>query len=892
MKKTIFLFLALCLSTMLRAQSTNETVGVMSYLQKAMKFNLTVPQEKVYMHFDNTGYFENETMWFKAYVARTIGTKSAAAYNLAPSKNLSKVLYVELLNPSGDVIKTQKYPIDSIGTAYGDMKLDTLLGSGFYEVRAYTRYMTNWGVNACFSRVFPIFDTPKKEGDYTKPTLRTNLRSNRDVNNRDQSDSLYINAIKEGISTNPTMKTITARFYPEGGDLVVGKRGRVAVMVVDDNGRGFAGDGFVQNEKGEIVASVKTDSLGRGLFDVIPDGRPMKFQMRNIKNKTQIFNLPQAKQEGCVLNLDAISECPLVTLQATNGICGHLLGYVIINNGNIIHADTITAEPQLEIELDRERLAEGVNQITFFDSKGQIQAERLFFICPKGTEADSIEVLTKTLTLKPCGLTELILKTTPNANLSFTAIDAQTMTNGAQGSIKTWMLLSSEVRGYIHNVDYYFEADDEAHRKSADLLMLTQGWRRYDWNYMAGNEPFKYEQPIEDKFYIYGKLNEYRKRNKVGGVDMRVDMYNRFGESLSGKTTTDANGHYAFDMPFVNGEWEMQMSTSVNDKQKTYYIGIDRYFSPTPRFISPTEAYLQIPLEPNLVNKNTPEKEEFVPITKRDHLLDNVTVSAKRRYFTNDDWKYKNEGYGRENATVFYDIDKELDKYRDQGKEDPTLFELLCKLNAFFNNPDLKDLPTPPMHSDSMWTGRLAYDHKPIKWIINNGDTQEVLSVTDEESETFKAITKILGRKMDLVATQLHNDMFYAITSENGATGDDLFPVWPSEIKTAYIVPSSPYEVDGAVRIYLYTHKRFTTMSQKGLRHTYFQGFNTPETFKTEDYSVLPPMADFRRTIYWIPNVTTNEKGRVKVSFYNNSTCKGMYINVQGMSNDGHFLGN
>ena len=43
----------------------------MSYLQKAMNFNKVVPQEKVYLHFDNMGYFENETLWFKAYVTRT-----------------------------------------------------------------------------------------------------------------------------------------------------------------------------------------------------------------------------------------------------------------------------------------------------------------------------------------------------------------------------------------------------------------------------------------------------------------------------------------------------------------------------------------------------------------------------------------------------------------------------------------------------------------------------------------------------------------------------------------------------------------------------------------------------------------------------------------------------
>ena len=166
----IFLMMAvmclMCMPMMGIAQTQqNDTkadyAGIVQYLQKAMNFNTAIPQEKVYVHFDNTGYFENETMWFKAYVTRTD--------KMSPT-DLSKVLYVELLNPSGDVLKTQKVPIDEHGQAFGDMKLDTLFGTGFYEVRAYTRYMTNWGVNALFSRVFPIFKAPKEEGNYMKLT--------------------------------------------------------------------------------------------------------------------------------------------------------------------------------------------------------------------------------------------------------------------------------------------------------------------------------------------------------------------------------------------------------------------------------------------------------------------------------------------------------------------------------------------------------------------------------------------------------------------------------------------------------------------------------------------------------------------------------------------------
>lgn len=96
-------------------------------------FNKYFPQEKVYLHFDNTGYFRGETIWFKAYVLRD----DRNTYT-----DLSKVLYVELLSPTGDVMSTRKLHIQN-GQADRCFKLNCLFYSGFYEIRAYTRYMLN-----------------------------------------------------------------------------------------------------------------------------------------------------------------------------------------------------------------------------------------------------------------------------------------------------------------------------------------------------------------------------------------------------------------------------------------------------------------------------------------------------------------------------------------------------------------------------------------------------------------------------------------------------------------------------------------------------------------------------------------------------------------------------
>ena len=851
----------------LPALRSRSTSSVLSYIQKAMNFNKVVPQEKVYLHFDNMGYFENETLWFKAYVTRTD--------NGHPS-DLSKVLYVELLNPSGDIVKTCKYPVDSLGVSHGDIKLDSLLTSGYYEVRAYTRYMTNWGTNAVFSRVFPVFKAPKKEGDYSDLTIRTMHFEARDPNNRTSDDSLYQKAIDDGIYTRDLLKTISVKFYPEGGDLIAGKKCRVAMLAVDDNGHPHEGEGFVMNERGDVLASVQTDTLGRGVFELVPDTGKLTFQMRNLKKSTrrsvQYFTLPEAKRDGCTLSVDAVSEQMLATLQCSDGICGNQLGYVLMHNGNIYRCDTLTASPLMEIELDRQAMPEGVNQMMVFDSRGAIMAERLFFLCPKPDKGDSIRVTAITQRLKPCGKVELELQTKPNANLSFSAIDAKTMTNGKQGNMKTWMLLSSEVRGYIHNVDYYFEADDEEHRQNADLLMLTQGWRRYDWRLMSEKYTFRKAQPIEDQFYLYGKLNTYRKRNPVSNVHLYAILYNEKGQSLIGNTRTDSVGRYAFKLPFITDEWKMCIYTTRDGKKKeklkTYYVGIDRQFSPEARYLTPEEREILHPLKPNAFVKKPfeelNEEDEFIPITEKEHVLQNVTVKAKKRYFVNDDWRYKNEAWGRQYATLHYDIDKELDKILDRGEPEPTIFEFLCKNNMMFNNPECVDLPKvmiPKGPGVGLGSGHMAYGGRPIVWMVDNGD----------RGETF-------------------SDGTSGYSNTGTAFFVPFFPMFMSDIKSLYIVPSSPSRIETI--IYIYTHIRYSTESNKGLRRTYFQGFNQASTFKTEDYSVIPPMADFRRTIWWQPDITTDAEGKAKVEFFNNSTCEEMYISVEGMTPDGKVLVN
>ena len=74
------------------------------------------------------------------------------------------------------------------------------------------------------------------------------------------------------------------------------------------------------------------------------------------------------------------------------------------------------------------------------------------------------------------------------------------------GSILTEMLLSSEIRGFVPDPGWFFEADDAEHRQALDLLMMTQGWRRFVWRDMAVKGEWELTRPDEKTPLIEGKV--------------------------------------------------------------------------------------------------------------------------------------------------------------------------------------------------------------------------------------------------------------------------------------------------------------------------------------------------------------------------------------------------
>lgn len=107
-KHILFIVILLMTTSSLKAQQVlSETEQLFSQFKRAARFDYNFPREKVYVHFDNLGYLMGDTIWYKAYVVR--------ASSLKPT-NLSRILYIELLNADGQMITQNIHKLDSLVT--------------------------------------------------------------------------------------------------------------------------------------------------------------------------------------------------------------------------------------------------------------------------------------------------------------------------------------------------------------------------------------------------------------------------------------------------------------------------------------------------------------------------------------------------------------------------------------------------------------------------------------------------------------------------------------------------------------------------------------------------------------------------------------------------------
>ena len=881
--RSIMMFVVTLLScTVLLAQQPTLQEQAQAILMQGAHinhFNRLCPQEKVYLHFDNTAYFQNETIWFSATVL------DATTGNVADSK----VLYVELLSPTGVVLRQQKLQIVD-GRCHGSLPLvDASVEeanekrgvlaypSGYYEVRAYTRTMLNFDPHGCFSRVFPVYKAPEKEGDYSNPVMEV------------------YNA--KGIERPETeeLKALNIDFLPEGGHLIAGITNRIAFKATGKNGQGVTIETLTDGEGNEIVLSPQHRGMGSFLYT--PTERRPKVKAR-YEGKEYTFTLPKPEEEGYALRLTPRTDRTLqVAIATTHPEADRLLGYTLVRHGKCELIDTLTMHAtSFSRTVNTHKLPTGVYQFSLFDAGGTLYATRMLFI-NNGVSTASVSVTTNKKAYAPFEEVKLRLQVEEEGNhhLSLSVRDAADYGTGYSDDLRTYMLLSSELKGYIENPAYYFEVDDDEHRKALDQLMLVQGWSRYDWQRMSGNTPSRINHYSEGALVLDGWALHPRKDEPMVGIEVKMKLYSPDRKLVQEmRAVTDERGYWGAIFQDFEGEWDLSLQTYRDSEPVVARLRLERATAPDVIAYETGELHLQHRIDSTMYTPWVKEEREH-DLGEKTIVLDNVEVEGRRKYID----------YCTFQA---FDVRKDAELMTDKGEYTYTVADYLVEKGYKIDYSDGMSYEQ-SLNGDGI--PEAAASAKEMGTNIS-GMMQEASGVDDMRSEYINWL--ICKSTINGFRT-----LWYVKEGKNNATAPSSLPGFDVDIKDvkSIIVYDSPYSYMGnveiiyefgaefikkvqeplpsfpaglyVVEIHLYPGRKSRVAWNKNTRQTSFDGYSSQMDFYAPEYPNGPIEgdADYRRTIYWNPDVKTDERGGAEVEFYNNGYSRSLSVSVEGMTDRG-----
>ena len=387
------------------------------------------------------------------------------------------------------------------------------------------------------------------------------------------------------------------------------------------------------------------------------------------------------------------------------------------------------------------------------------------------------------------------------------------------------------------------------------MLRKSENWHRYDWNTMAGITPWDGSQVIEDRLYLFGKVIPKKKNMPLDSVTVSA-TFRGTTERMFGSVKTDSTGAYAIILPDIEGIWNMQLSPQVKGKEAEYRITVDRHFSPPLRPLEDSEVR-QIPVDTARIHRwqiaPQDEQEWQNMYEKNATVMKEVNVKGKRKLDHYDYNAFTNTEDAEHFSEIYFDCEEAAEDIADRGEEIPELTAWLVQTAGRYRE-------------DSYGQGP-SYSKDP-----------------GEEAAKIKHFPTWNGRHV----------MWYV---DNQPVGGIWYPcpVLLDEYQSVYISDSHGHN-EGNVTVYAYSYEHDTSKwskppkTNRQTRYTHYYGYSPPSEFKTEDYSDIPPMPDFRRTLFWAPNLWTDADGKAHIEFWNNSSCTDMIFSAEGITKDGHFI--
>lgn len=492
-------------------------------------------QEKIYAHLDRNFYLTGETMWFKTYVVD--GT-------FHQPSDVSKVAYAEILDKADFPVLQAKIEIKE-GLGSGSFFLPASLTSGNYRFRMYTNWMKNFRAEFYYDQVITIVNP-------------------------------FIVAESKGATPAATYHV---DFYPEGGNLVSGLRSKVAFRIGDASGTSIPTQGVLKNARGDSVASLIPDKTGRGSFYITPSqDEKYSVVLANATLDSKQYSFPEVSNAGYVMHLRDSLDFLKVSV-AIRGVSDNSV-YLFVHARQIITLAQSRAlnDNNATFLLRKSDLKEGISHFTIFNEDLQPVCERLYFTHPR--KALDIGITSNQKIFAPRRKAVISLQTSIDdgkavaAKLSMSVYRLDSLSTPNAMSIYPYLWLGSDIMGTVQSPEYYFDNSTPEAVVALDNLMLTEGWRRFDW------------KEILDKKSTFAFLPEVRGHIVSGvvtrGAEKQRGVFTYLGSP--GKIVraygswSNENGVVRFEIKDFYGPRRIMLQTKT-DTSETYNIKIVDPFS-------------------------------------------------------------------------------------------------------------------------------------------------------------------------------------------------------------------------------------------------------------------------------------------------------------------------
>ena len=520
MKKSLLL---ICTSLCILSFTIYNQIDFQKILQEKLEdYSNNHYPEKIYIQTDKPIYTLDEDIWFTGYLVNGITHQRT---------DKSRVLHVELINPKDSIVAQRTLYVNDISVA-GDIKIDNNWEAGNYILRGYTNYMKNDKYESFFKKEIPIY-TIQKDSITQKDSIL-------EIENEIKSD------------TTLNLKPIVS-FYPEGGYLINNLPNRVAFKVKNDKYKNISLKGFLKNQNGEEITEIKTLEFGLGNFMINPKPNNTYYLSILINGKEEKYPLPNALDKGYTLSVTNAGSSIIINAKSTleNGLQNTYL--VVHERGTLLFKNyQETNKKSSSLKIPTTSLADGVVNFTLFNNEGNPVAERSVFVDnSKNNLKATINTNQQTYNSRKKVTLNLDVTNTSGtkepSTLSMSVRDLKAFPyNTRTPNIKTYLLLTSDLRGKIEDPGYFFEKENDPKRRYIlDLVMMTHGWKRFTWQELLSNKDKKQKFEPENSISISGVVKKLKKPYTENKGPVRLTF---LGKIFSQEPTkiSDSLGRFTF----------------------------------------------------------------------------------------------------------------------------------------------------------------------------------------------------------------------------------------------------------------------------------------------------------------------------------------------------------